>query len=151
MIEAYYHALKGYHDEDIQEAGYKCLDNCEYFPKPVDISKQIREIQRNNPLVNRDEDFIIRYDVRCRKCGHIGLGIKEPKETGEWQCRECYTGLTTEQIKEKFRAIWKIFENKSDLNIPTEKTDYENNERQNILTEQAKQLTDSISDEDIPI
>ena len=100
MEDGYYQPLKKYKDEDIKKAGYKCLDELTLFPKPADISKRIIVTQSNNG----GSDFESKHGVKCSLCGHIGLGISEPRGD-PWECRECYSGLSPEQHESKINEI----------------------------------------------
>lgn len=146
LIEAYYLALKKYSEEDIQKAGYKCLDECDYFPKPVDISRRIAEINKTTSYSSPDEDFIFSGQARCIECGKIGFSIKEPKATGQWKCRQCYSGLTVEQYKAKIQEIikgikpYKFKKIEREFTESTAMSDAEINARRQELHRQAQQL-----------
>jgi hypothetical protein len=85
-----------------------------------------------------NEDFIIsRHPVKCKNCGSTEHCIKEPKDTAEWECRTCYTGLTTEQIQEKFNQIWEMIKRKKldrEINYRSQK------QNKAILDEQKKAI-----------
>ena len=109
LIQTYYLSLKRFSDDEVREAGFKYIDQAEGkapFPKPGDISLRI-----SNTNLPTNEDFIIRSDVRCQTCGHIGEGIQEPKGTS-FQCRECYTGLTPQEIKSRFTDLFRMMGDK---------------------------------------
>ncbi len=56
--------------------------------------------------VSEKTNYRIEGRMRCNRCGHIGMCIKEPAdENGFWQCRECYTGLTNQEIAARFRKL----------------------------------------------
>jgi len=111
LIETYTTALTDYTDEDITKAGNNCFAICEYFPKPVDIIKQIKELRgKKTTYNNTQEEFKIAPGIRCRQCGDIRMCIKEPIDTGDWICRQCYTGLSKDQYIEKIKAIIKNME-----------------------------------------
>ena len=106
LTEAYSYALKKYSDDEIREAGYKCLEQCDHFPKPTEIISRIPKKESPGSLL---------FDTcRCSKCHEVKWCIKEDDMNG-WECRECYSGLTAEEYKAKMRGIIKILESK-DLN-----------------------------------
>ena len=103
-VDVYYDALKKYKAEDIIRGGQRCLDTSNKFPIPSEIVEKmdLNEFTR--------EDYRISYKMRCRKCGHFGLGIEEPINSDNWKCRKCYTGLTSDQIKGRFQDIYRMIE-----------------------------------------
>ena len=103
LTEAYSHALKRYSDDEIREAGYKCLEECERFPKPSEIIGRIKGhvFKDQKPLFNT---------CRCSVCGESEkLCIKEHDMEG-WECRECYSGLSVDEYKDKLRDLVKLAE-----------------------------------------
>ena len=108
LIDTYTMALNEYTDAEITKAGNNCFDFCEFFPKPIDITKQIKELRAKKiekSSYTKEEEFKISPGIRCRKCENIRTCIKDPVNTGVWTCRECYTGLTNKQYTEKIRGI----------------------------------------------
>ena len=105
LLKAFEYAFRNKSDEQVKLGGYKCLEDLTYFPKPVEVIQRMPR-ETDNP----NEDFIIWDDVKCVGCGHIGRGIKEPKEDGNWQCRVCYTGLSHAQVVEKFHQLYEIMD-----------------------------------------
>lgn len=73
----------------------KCLD-CAGFP-PAD-EKQVF-------LNSADDNFVIEGRRQCQKCSTVSQCIKEPKDTGQWECQKCYSGLTKEQIQQRWKDI----------------------------------------------
>ncbi len=74
-----------------------CLD-CAGIPRMHYETPKLAEPEKTN--------YRIEGRMRCNRCGHIGMCIKEPAdENGFWQCRECYTGLTNQEIAERFRKL----------------------------------------------
>ena len=43
--------------------------------------------------------------MKCQVCGSIGACIKEPIDEGQWQCQQCYTGLTKKEISQRLRDL----------------------------------------------
>lgn len=133
----------------MQDAGYQCLDECEYFPKPADITKRIKLLKKDKahdielkdhfkcpvcscgssimiggvcwycynkvplsvsrpklkPFIPPDANFTIQTVMKCQTCGKMGVCIQEPINSAPWECRECFTGLTLGQYKEKIYNI----------------------------------------------
>ena len=116
IIEAYSNTLKGYTDNEIRQAGYKCMELCTYFPKPAEI---ISHISKRKEKEQYGAKFNM-YSGHCQVCGKNGcITMKDEGDnyTGEqgdglWKCRECYTGLTNEQINAKYQELFKIFDKK---------------------------------------
>jgi len=142
MTEAYYQALRKYSDDEIRKAGYKAMDELEFFPKPADLKKfldvtNLRDwftcpkcgahvslliegeckycrakmpLSIPRPKIKPDLMEIersprIEPNIRCQRCGKVTLCIYED---GQWQCRQCYTGLTDEQVAQRFRDLQAI-------------------------------------------
>ena len=107
IIEVYFHSLKPYDDYTVQQAGYKCMDKCQFFPKPIDI---ISNIHTQREEKNYEQKFEV-YHGYCQVCGKSGvITIKDDETDGNWKCRGCYTGLTDIQIKERFDKFNEAFQ-----------------------------------------
>jgi cytochrome c-type biogenesis protein CcmH/NrfF len=149
LKQAFLEVLQKYSNDEVIEAGYKCLEEREFFPKPAHVVKFIKTTKRKHnealkdrfrcpvcknqvsliiegrcwecntgaslsmgrtpvkaPVITQEKNFLlIEEGIRCQKCGNVGAAIKEPADTGEWECRQCYSGLTIEQYKEKMAGI----------------------------------------------
>ena len=101
--DMYYQTLSKYTDKQVSEAAYTCLETCKWTPKPADIIANIHEDPVNR-YSSTNQDFLINPHRTCGTCGHVGLCIKEPIDA-DWECRQCYTGYTSEEISAKFRAL----------------------------------------------
>jgi ribosomal protein L37AE/L43A len=67
-------------------------------------------VQSIDPFEEK-KNFTIQQNMMCNQCHKKNvMCIKEPADTGIWQCRECYTGLTADQIKGKFEGLAEIME-----------------------------------------
>ena len=99
MIKAYFMALRKYSDKEITDAAWRCLDDLTHWPKPADISQRIKREPQS-----KEDFFISTWAVECARCGEKGICIKEPADNF-WECRQCYTGYTDQEIKKKFRAL----------------------------------------------
>ena len=103
IISAYYYVLKKYQESDVQEAGYQAMEKYKYFPKPSElvsfIAKKQEDTQYEANFAPDNSPVKIWPNVRCRMCGKIGMCIQEDDT---WQCRQCYTGLTNEEIADRW-------------------------------------------------
>jgi ribosomal protein L37AE/L43A len=105
MVDTWDEVLKPYTWDQIKEAGYQALGELSYFPKPVEIVQRIKSKQNDDET----ETFLMRNFGSCEECGKSNCTvIKEPPKTGVWQCRQCYTGLSTPEIQARFKAIRKL-------------------------------------------
>lgn len=59
-------------------------------------------------------NFVIEGRRQCQECGTIGQCIKEPKENGIWQCRNCYSGMNGKEIAGKFGELCRLMGQKGD-------------------------------------
>jgi hypothetical protein len=109
-VEAYLYAFRNYTDKQISEAGFKMLEDIKAgskFPGPKDIIERVpRHISDGN------KDFIIYEEARCKGCGDLTRCIREPKNSENMECADCYSGLTFEQRREKFNEIIQIMDSK---------------------------------------
>ena len=70
---------------------------------PLSVGRKPLKISEEKP---REEDnFKILEAYQCQECGTVGRCIKEPSDTGPILCRECYTGLTSQEMREMYRKI----------------------------------------------
>jgi hypothetical protein len=101
-------ALQNKNENDVIRAGHILLESWDKSkpPQPAEI---IKLLPRGAENTYDDKDFIMGIGT-CQECGHYGKTIKEPKDTGIWQCRQCYTGLTDGQIRDRFRKLAEIME-----------------------------------------
>ena len=112
--QTYYRELERYTDAEVGECSRDIYDQAEFFdPGKVlhDIKKRLEEIHPEideGQYEETEKEAEIQFGVRCRRCGYSGACIKDPREG--WLCRECYTGLTYEQIKGRFQDIQAILE-----------------------------------------
>jgi ribosomal protein L37AE/L43A len=54
--------------------------------------------------------YMMQDMMTCQKCGKVGMCIKEPPHTGQWECRLCYSGLTKEQLTGKLRGLQQMMD-----------------------------------------
>ena len=113
LVEAYHRAFRAYTDKQISNAGDQAMQEMEFFPKPVDIIRRI-------PQEATDSSGTIGYEVRkCQECGAVKHCIEDPIGCGEWQCRPCYTGLSDQEIADRFAKLGKSLRGK--FKFPGEK------------------------------
>jgi len=98
LVDAWVDALSRYRDGEVVKAGHRAMEECLRMPTPLDV------IQRMpiNQTVEESEFRIT--SAKCSKCGRYGLAISEP-QGAPYLCRECYSGMTNEQIAAKFREL----------------------------------------------
>jgi hypothetical protein len=96
-------ALRKYDDESITKAGHKLMETWtnKRLPSPADL---ILEIPRGDEST-AGMAFTIEPGRKCKTCGHFGLCIDEPAGMGHFECRRCYTGLSNDEIKIRFREL----------------------------------------------
>jgi len=104
LVGAYDHALARYTLEDIRQAGYKCLDDCQYFPKVKDVLSQLRLVDRDKQM-DGQRGFELAHSTKCQLCGAGPTQCGRDKPGDPWECRRCYTGMTSEQINAKLAEI----------------------------------------------
>lgn len=74
-----------------------CLD-CSGVP---DISYQFIKSTPTDKKLN----YKMEGRIKCNQCGAIGMCIKEPSDSGKWQCRVCYTGMTGTEIAKAWTQL----------------------------------------------
>jgi hypothetical protein len=110
LVSAYYFRLKAFDEDKIREIIFKWADVDPKFPKIADIISQLPKGSMED-----NQDFLLEEHRMCMECNKKDLMcIKEPRNTGSWRCRRCYTGLTNEQIEEKFKELGRIIDGKKE-------------------------------------
>jgi len=117
---AYIKALKPYTDDEIRQAGYKCIDNCSYFPKPAQILGYIYTDQASKQY-GAKFNMYSRYCQVCKKTDCITMKDDGDDRTGEkgddlWKCRECYSGISSDEYQQRMYNIIEMIEEKT-LNL----------------------------------
>ena len=97
----YHKALRRYPENNLLRAAESCMNELEFFPKPVDLTKRL---PRGGSAIDEGK-FRIREQVRCTDCGEIRMCIEEPTDCGQWKCRQCYTGMTVKEIQDKLESL----------------------------------------------
>ena len=112
MQDAYSNTLKGCTDEEIKKAGYQCMETCQYFPKPAEILCKIHITQTKKQYgakFNQSSGY-------CQVCKKTGcMTMQDDEDNNIWKCRECYTGLTNEQIQQKFKDLYNILDDVKEM------------------------------------
>jgi hypothetical protein len=101
LIETYYSLLKDYPEEDIKEASFLSLEELIYFPKPKEIIERIRSVQKTRSEDLRLKENDILQHQTCTSCGKPNTMVIKP----DLICRQCYSGLSTEDYKQKVRDM----------------------------------------------
>jgi len=110
LLNEYYRAFKPYTDDQTRKAGYKTIDEYQYFPKPAHIIERIS--------VTLDDQGPVKYSKAvCSGCGHLRGCIKE--EEAPWLCPECYSGLSKAEIQSRFKALAEVMVKGFPENITT--------------------------------
>ena len=104
LQKAFLQALKKYTDDEIRQAGYKCIDNCSFFPKPAQVISYIYK-DKTEKQYNLKFNMYSGYCQVCKKTNCITM-----KDNDLWKCRQCYTGFTEGQIEEKYNKLLKILD-----------------------------------------
>ena len=97
-VDAWMEALKRYRDAEIASAGHKAMEECQKMPTPLDV---IQRMPINQTVQNEDYHMA---QAKCSRCGRYALAISEPVGS-PYLCRECYTGLSNQEIGERFRKL----------------------------------------------
>ncbi len=98
LVDAWMKALGRFRDAEIISAGHKAMEECQKMPTPQDV---IQRMTVNQTV--EESDFRI-TSAKCSRCGRFGMAISEPQGV-PYLCRECYSGMTNEQIAAKFREL----------------------------------------------
>lgn len=48
--------------------------------------------------------------IKCQQCGIVGECIREPSEDGQWLCKDCYSGLTSKERKQRLNDLARMVE-----------------------------------------
>ena len=108
LVNGWLQALKKYRDEDVTPAIHRAMDECQKMPTPTDIIQRMK--------INQTEESA-EYKIvsaRCHKCKRIALCISEPIGAS-YLCRECYSGLSNEQIGQRFADLGKMMSDREFL------------------------------------
>jgi hypothetical protein len=101
LVNSYHFRLKSYDEDAVRKIIFKWVDVSDKFPKISDI---IAQLPRGS--WGENEDYKIQEHMMCNECHKANVScIKEPKLTGIWRCRQCYTGLTSDEIEQRFKDL----------------------------------------------
>jgi hypothetical protein len=105
LFSAYITAFQGIKDSDLQKAVDSYIKDGQYFPpRPSELIS----IMPKGSAVTDESEYRIRPGTMCNVCHHFGLCIQEPAVTGQWVCRQCYSGLTKDQYETNMRALQSV-------------------------------------------
>lgn len=122
LVDIYYKAFRKHPEINLLKAAESCMNELEFWPKPIDL---ISRLPKGGSAID-ESSFRIREQVRCSKCGYIGMCIEEPSDCGEWRCRQCYTGMSVSEIKQRLKGLREKMDNGRSKEINPEKPIYEN-------------------------
>ena len=116
QVEVYYSHLKFVRLDAFEEICHRFVEDFRGMPLPKDFKWAYSEWQKDNYLKvdgakAADKSIILPGKV-CKTCGKGNtVCIQEPIGS-DWECRECYTGLTTKQIAGRYRDLVKMMDKK---------------------------------------
>lgn len=111
MVASYYFRLKHYEEDKIRKIVFKWADTNTEFPRIADIINQL-------PRNEENAKYRIEPYHMCNECHEQNvICIKEPVDTGNWRCRKCYTGMTNEQVRNRFIDLGRMM---GDVNFKPE-------------------------------
>lgn len=101
LVNAWMEALSRYRDAEVMTAGHRAMEECQRMPTPTDL---IQRIPVNQTFENVDYRIT---SAKCSRCGRYAMAISEPIGR-PYLCRECYTGMSNQEIAAKFRALGEL-------------------------------------------
>mgnify|MGYP001216047415 CR=1 FL=1 len=108
LVSSYHFRLKSYDEDEVRKIIFKWVDTSDKFPKISDIISQLPK-----GGWTQNENYRIEEHMMCNECQKPDtMCIKEPVKTGNWRCRQCYTGLTSAQISQRFRDLGRMMGDK---------------------------------------
>lgn len=110
QLDVYYSHLRFMDSSAFQEICNRFIEDFRAMPLVKDFKEAYSEWKKEKPI-ERDPigkpKFEIRFYTNCRLCEKKNtVCISEPMGS-DWQCRQCYTGYTDKQIKDKLNNIYK--------------------------------------------
>ena len=118
LLNEYHRAFKPYSDEQVRKAGYKTIDEYQFFPKPAHIIERIEV----NTMDNQGQ---VKYSrIVCTGCGRLTGCIKDHEEP--WLCCECYSGISKAEISGRFQALFNVMDKgfPEGIDTPEKRFDY---------------------------
>lgn len=108
MVAAYERALFKYSDPQLLGAGSQCVETLTRFPLPGDLARRIDTTE------GAHQDGKHAYaKAYCSKCGKWRYCCKDiaseesPNRHPQYECEDCYTGLTREERIQRVRDFTK--------------------------------------------
>ena len=119
QVGIYYSHLNFIRLDAFENICHRFVEDFRSMPLPKDFKEAYSEWRKKNytkePRTKSMEDFIIEYERNCGSCEKRNvMCIQEPIGAG-WECRQCYTGLTGEQIIERYGDLVKVMDQDSDF------------------------------------
>lgn len=117
QLDVYYKHLNFLDYQAFSMICHRFVEDFRSMPLPKDFKEAYAEWKRERPI-ERDsisgKSFDVKYGVNCRYCDRKNvMCISEPIGS-DWQCRQCYTGLTSAQIIEKWENLIAIMNKQND-------------------------------------
>ena len=101
FIDMYYKALRNFTEKQLYLAHDECINQLKWWPKPAEVRARIPAVEEKD-----NSNFVIEAGHRCGSCGETErLCIDEPRGSGSWRCRPCYTGMSDLEIKGRFGEL----------------------------------------------
>lgn len=122
QLNVYYSHLKFIEYGAFEKICHRFVDEFRSMPLPVDFKEAFAEWKKENwkqdSGVTDREEFKVVFNMNCKECGKKNtMCVQEPPGASN-RCRQCYTGLTNEEIKERFRNLMEIATGKLKLIEP---------------------------------
>jgi hypothetical protein len=109
---AWIRGLKKYHDSQILDASDILMANFQRMPTIADLVEQIKGLSPQSSESNflrrgEEEDYsgAMEAFTICSKCGKRRHCRKEFPRHPEYECEDCYTGLSFRQRKQRYKDL----------------------------------------------
>ena len=114
QVDVYYSHLKFIREDAFKEMCHRFVEDFRSMPLVRDFKEAYSEWRTKNytkePRTKSMDNFVIQPGANCQSCDkkHT-VCIQEPIGS-DWECRECYTGLTTKEIIGRLRDLGKMMD-----------------------------------------
>jgi hypothetical protein len=98
LVNAWSRTLRKYQDNQITEAGFLVMEEMTRMPTPADL------IERIKAVTEKAIDYEVGHEMNatCSKCGKLKWCRKELPRHPNYECEDCYTGLSFQQRKQRY-------------------------------------------------
>lgn len=112
----YYSHLSFINLEAFHSICNRVVEDFRSMPLPKDFKEAYAEWKKENwkkdPDITDREEFKIFFNVNCKECGKKNtMCIQEPVGDSN-RCRQCYTGLTSQEIKDRYTQLISLISGK---------------------------------------